>query len=57
MTSKAHWFKNAMLVYAAELIRSTGVLGFQTFKFDRMSLSRMSLTILSSAVSVMCHFL
>ena len=33
MTSKAHWFTNAMRVYAAELIRSTGVLGFQTFKF------------------------
>ena len=31
MTSKAHWFKNAMCVYAAELICSTGVLGFQTF--------------------------
>ena len=33
MTSKAHWFKNALRVYVAELIRSTGVLGFQTFKF------------------------
>ena len=32
MTSKAHQFKNAMRVYAAELICSTGVLGFQTFK-------------------------
>ena len=32
MTSKAHQFKNAMRVYAAELTRSTGVLGFQTFK-------------------------
>ena len=29
MTSK---FKNAMRVYAAELICSTGVSGFQTFK-------------------------
>ena len=29
---KAHQFKNAMRVYAAELICSTGVLGFQTFK-------------------------
>ena len=32
MTSKAHQFKNAMRVYAAELICSTGVLGFHTFK-------------------------
>ena len=32
MTSKAHSFKNAMRMYAAELICSTGVLGFQTFK-------------------------
>ena len=30
MTSTTHQLKNAM--YAAELIRSTGVLGFQTFK-------------------------
>ena len=33
MTSKAHLFKNAIRVYAAELICSTGVLGFQTFNF------------------------
>ena len=32
MTSKTHQFKNAMHVYAAELICSTRVLGFQTFK-------------------------
>ena len=32
MTSKAHKFENAMRVYAAELITSTGVTGFQTFK-------------------------
>ena len=32
MTSKTHWFKNAMRMYAAELICSTGVLGFQIFK-------------------------
>ena len=32
MTSKIQWFKNAMHVYAAELIYSTGVSGFQTFK-------------------------
>ena len=32
MTSKTHKFKNAMRVYAAELICSTGVSGFQTFK-------------------------
>ena len=32
MTSKAHLFKNAIRVYAAKLICSTGVLGFQTFK-------------------------
>lgn len=33
MTSKTHYFKNAMRVYTAELIcGSTGVLGFQTFK-------------------------
>ena len=32
MMSKTHKFKNAMHVYAAELICSTGVLGFQTFK-------------------------
>ena len=30
MTSKPHLFKNAMLLYAAELICSTGVSGFQT---------------------------
>ena len=32
MTSKTHYLKNAMRVYAAELKCSTGVLGFQTFK-------------------------
>ena len=32
MTPKSHWFKNAMCVYAAELICSMGVSGFQTFK-------------------------
>ena len=32
MTSKAHKFKNAIRVYAAKLICSTGVWGFQTFK-------------------------
>ena len=32
MTSKTPWFKNAMRVYPAELIRSTGVSGFQIFK-------------------------
>ena len=32
MMSKTHQFKNAMRVYAAELICSTGVSGFQTFK-------------------------
>ena len=32
MTPKTHWFKNAMRVYAAKLICSTGVSGFQTFK-------------------------
>ena len=32
MTSKTHYFKNAMRVYAAELKCSTGVSGFQTFK-------------------------
>ena len=32
MTSTTHWFKNAMRMYTAELICSTGVLGFQTFK-------------------------
>ena len=32
MTSKTRQFKNAMRVYAAELICSTGVSGFQTFK-------------------------
>ena len=32
MTSKTHKFKNAMRVYAVELICSTGVSGFQTFK-------------------------
>ena len=31
MTSKAHWFKNAMRVYAAELICGTRVSGFQIF--------------------------
>ena len=32
MTSKTQWFKNAMHVYVAELLCSTGVSGFQTFK-------------------------
>ena len=32
MTSKTQQLKNAMHVYVAELICSTGVLGFQTFK-------------------------
>ena len=32
MTSKTHYFKNAMRMYAAELICSTGVSGFQTLK-------------------------
>ena len=32
MTFKAHQFKNVGRVRAAELICSTGVLGFQTFK-------------------------
>ena len=32
MTSKIHEFKNAMCVYAAESICSTGDSGFQTFK-------------------------
>ena len=32
MTSKTHYFKNAMRLHAAELICSTGVSGFQTFK-------------------------
>ena len=36
LAKKIFWgyghFKNAMRVYAAELICSTGVLGFQTFK-------------------------
>ena len=32
MTSTTHYFKNAMRVYAAELMCSMGVLGFQTFK-------------------------
>ena len=30
--SKTHLFKNAMRMYADELICSTGVSGFQTFK-------------------------
>jgi len=32
MTSTTHQFKNAMRVYAANLICSTRVLDFQTFK-------------------------
>ena len=32
VTSKTHLFKKAMRVYAAELICSTEVSGFQTFK-------------------------
>ena len=32
MTLKAHKFKSAMRVCAPELICSTGILGFQTFK-------------------------
>ena len=32
MTSKTHQFKNAMRVYATELICNTGISGFQTFK-------------------------
>ena len=33
MMSKTQWFKNAMSMYAAELICSMRVSGFQTFKF------------------------
>ena len=32
MTSKTHLFMNAMCVYTAELIGSTGVSNIQTFK-------------------------
>ena len=32
MRSKTHLFENAMRVYATELLCSTGVYGFQTFK-------------------------
>ena len=32
MTSKTHQFKNAMRMYAAELICNTGVSGFRKFK-------------------------
>ena len=32
MTSKTHWFKNAMRVHAPKLICSTVVSNFQTFK-------------------------
>ena len=32
MTSKTHYFKNAMRVHAPKLICSTGVSNFQTFK-------------------------
>ena len=32
MTSKTHWFKNVMRLYAAKLICSTGVSGVQTLK-------------------------
>ena len=32
MTSKTHSFKNAMRLYATEIICSTGVSGFQVFK-------------------------
>ena len=39
MTSKTHQFKNAMRVYAAELICSTEVSGFQTFKLVSLELS------------------
>ena len=31
MASKTQWFKNAIRLYAAELICSTGLSGFQTF--------------------------
>ena len=31
MMSTTHWFKNAMHVYKAEIICSTGVLDFQNF--------------------------
>ena len=32
MTSKTHYFKNAMRVHAPKLICSSGFLNFQTFK-------------------------
>ena len=32
MTSKTHKFKNAMRLYATELLCNTGVSGFQIFK-------------------------
>ena len=43
MMSKSHWFKNATCLYAAELICSMGVSGFQNFKlvfciYDKMRL-------------------
>ena len=34
MVSNANYFENAMRVYPAELICSTGVLGFQTFQLE-----------------------
>ena len=30
--AKTYYFKSAMHVYSAELVRSTGVSGFQTFR-------------------------
>ena len=38
MTSKIQWFKNAMHVYAAELIYSTGVSGFQFCIYNKLRL-------------------
>ena len=49
MTSKTRQFKNAMRVYAAEVIFSMGVLGFQTFKpvFCMYNILRLHAEILS----------
>ena len=43
MTSNIHSFKNAMRVYAAELICSTGVSGFHIFKLMSCIYSKLSL--------------
>ena len=54
MTSKAHYFKNAMRVYAEELICSTAVLGFQTLNSRFAYITRRSVSV-NSVVYRTCY--